>query len=303
MLKFRRGREAVTKPRILIVEDDPDLAEMLDAYFRMQEYDVRYAAFGKDGVQIALTEDIDLAMLDIRLPDINGYEVCRQIRNQRRTQDLPIIFLTEKRDRVDKLQGLELGVVDYITKPFDIHEVRLRVRNALTRAQQQAYTNRITEMPEDRLVEEQLMDTIFNRDNWGMLAFTIRGLDAFRGRYGFVAADDVLRAVALMVRNAAREHGSDDQHFIGHLNPAELLLITSASAIQDIRTRVTLKMRHSREFFYPLADRESQGELKVQEMLDVQSAVFSMSDKIKDLEDLRTKASTRYETPHIESEG
>ena len=99
------------KPKILIVEDDLDLSEMLNAYFRVQNYEVMTAAWGKDAVQISSEHTIDLIVLDIRLPDIDGYEVCRQLRTQRRTQDTPIIFLTEKRDRVDKLQGLELGVV------------------------------------------------------------------------------------------------------------------------------------------------------------------------------------------------
>ena len=102
------------KPKILIVEDDLDLSDMLGAYFRVQNYEVRTAAWGQEAIKISREEDLSLIMLDIRLPDINGYEVCRQLRQNRRTQDLPIIFLTEKRDRVDKLQGLELGVVDYI---------------------------------------------------------------------------------------------------------------------------------------------------------------------------------------------
>ena len=132
------------KPRILIVEDDLDLSDMLDAYFRVQNYDVLTAAWGRDAVKIGAEETLNLIMLDIRLPDINGYEVCRQLRTQRKTQDVPIIFLTEKRDRVDRLQGLELGVVDYITKPFDIQELRLRVRNAINRAAQLATVNPVT---------------------------------------------------------------------------------------------------------------------------------------------------------------
>ena len=91
------------KPRILIVEDDLDLSEMLDAYFRVQNYDVVTAAWGRDALKISRETDLNLIMLDIRLPDINGYEVCRQVRLQRKTQDVPIIFLTEKRDRIDKL--------------------------------------------------------------------------------------------------------------------------------------------------------------------------------------------------------
>ncbi|MEM6529890.1 MAG: response regulator, partial [Chloroflexota bacterium] len=115
------------KARILIVEDDLDLAEMLNAYFKVQDYEVLMASWGEEALRISREEVVDIVVLDIRLPDIDGYEVCRQMRGQRQTENTPIIFLTEKRDRVDKLQGLELGVVDYITKPFDIQELRLRV--------------------------------------------------------------------------------------------------------------------------------------------------------------------------------
>ena len=103
------------KQSILIVEDDLDLAEMLNAYFRVQGYDVLTAAWGEDGVRLCQEKSPHIVVLDIRLPDIDGYEVCRRIRANRHTKSIPIIFLTERRDRDDKLHGLELGVVDYIT--------------------------------------------------------------------------------------------------------------------------------------------------------------------------------------------
>ncbi|MCE7861891.1 MAG: DNA-binding response regulator, partial [Chloroflexi bacterium CFX2] len=121
------------KQKILIVEDDPDVAEMLTAYFRSQEYDVFTVNWGEDGVRSALQVNPELVILDIRLPDIDGYEVAYRLRKNRRTSNIPIIFLTEKRDRSDRLQGLEIGADDYITKPFDVQELRLRVRNALNR--------------------------------------------------------------------------------------------------------------------------------------------------------------------------
>ena len=82
--------------KIFIVEDDNDLAEMLRAYFRVQGYSVSVASRGHDGVT-GITEDVpDVVVLDIRLPDIDGYEVCRQLRRSRKTQHVPVIFLTEK---------------------------------------------------------------------------------------------------------------------------------------------------------------------------------------------------------------
>ncbi len=242
------------KPQILIVEDDLDLAEMLNAYFRVQGYEVSTAAWGEDAVRFSHENTPNLIVLDIRLPDIDGYEVCRRLRTHRRTQDIPIIFLTEKRDRVDKLQGLELGVVDYITKPFDIQELRLRVRNALQRATQQPLINPVTSMAEGLLVDERLNKLLYEEE-WGILLITIQGLDQFRELYGFVASDDVLRAVSLMMSNAVREVGSDED-FIGHLDQHDFIIISSKDKIASIRERIEIRIRQSMEYFYPLKDRD-----------------------------------------------
>ncbi len=246
------------KARILIVEDNGELAEMLNEYFsRVQEYEVVTAAWGAEALEFARLQPFNLIVLDIRLPDISGYDVCRQLRLQPRTQDIPILFLTEKRDRVDKLQGLELGVVDYITKPFDLQELSLRIRNVLTRATQKVHTDPITELPDGALVDERLIYTLYNRDDWALVTFALSGLDAFREHYGFVAADDVLRAIALMIRNAVREQDSEDD-FIGHLDAHTFVAIIPAARAESIRERVETKMEYSRDFFYPIADRDEQ---------------------------------------------
>jgi PleD family two-component response regulator len=238
------------KPNLLIVEDDLDLSEMVSSYFRVQNYDVVTAAWGEEALKLADEQTLDLIMLDIRLPDIDGFELCRQLRENRKTQDVPIIFLTEKRDRVDKLQGLELGVVDYITKPFDIQELRLRVRNAIQRAQITAHVNPVTELPEGNFVDEKIAALLKRDDEWGLLQFSIESLGDFRALYGFVAADDVLRAVTLMVKNAVRQHG-DESDFIGHRNSDSFVIITNADAVDDIQDRISRRIRQSREYFYP----------------------------------------------------
>jgi PleD family two-component response regulator len=264
------------KPKILIVEDDLDLSEMLNAYFRVQNYEVMTAAWGKDAIQITTDHVVDLIVLDIRLPDIDGYEVCRQLRTQRRTQDVPIIFLTEKRDRVDKLQGLELGVVDYITKPFDIQELRLRVRNALSRAARLSTTNPVSDLPENELVDEKLNGLILSDKEWALVLMAIGGLNDFREQYGFVAADDVLRAVTLMIRNAVREHGNEDD-FIGHLGPEDFIVVTTPEKVSEIRQRIENRVRQSREYFYPLKDRDRAKEAAEAKQLRLRSGLLEKS--------------------------
>lgn len=275
------------KPQILIVEDDLDLSEMLNAYFRVQNYEVLTAAWGEEALRISKDNNVELVVLDIRLPDIDGYEVCRRLRAQRSTQDTPIIFLTEKRDRVDKLQGLELGVVDYITKPFDIQELRLRVRNALNRVKRSAAMNPVTDLPEGELVQEKLLEMI-GGDKWAVLQISINSLGEFRELYGFVAADDVLRAVTLMVRNAVREHGNEDD-FIGHLGAEDFIIITSPEKVKQIRERIETRINQSREYFYPLRDRDKVKEAMEANHLRLSSGMVdhTVGSTINDIDDLK----------------
>jgi DNA-binding response OmpR family regulator len=251
--------------RILIVEDDHDLAEMLDAYFGAQQYEVVKAAWGKDGVKAAREEDFSLIMLDIRLPDIDGYDVCRQLRLNRRSQDTPIIFLTEKRERVDKLQGLQLGVVDYITKPFDIQELRLRVRNAIQRAEMHSLMNPVTQLPDVRLTDERLSTLIYDDRPWALVRFSILGLDTLRERHGFMAGDEMMRAVALLLKNGLREYGGDED-MMGHTTPEELLVFTTADKAPTIRERIETRIRHSLvQVYYPIDDKSDDADyLKVE---------------------------------------
>lgn len=243
------------KSQILIVEDDLDLAEMLNSYFRVQGYEVLTAAWGADAVRISEENLPHLVVLDIRLPDIDGYEVCRQIRSNRRTANIPVIFLTEKRDRVDKLAGLELGVVDYITKPFDIQELRLRVRNALNRASQSPLLNPVTNTAEESLTDEYLEEALHSDRKWVLLALRIAGLDHFREQYGFVASDDVLRAITLMINNAVRDAGGEEG-FIGHFNGQDFVIITDPQHAHAIRERIEVRLQQSLAYFYPLKDRD-----------------------------------------------
>jgi DNA-binding response OmpR family regulator len=120
--------------KLLIVEDDADTADMLNVFFQTQGYDTETVAWGKEAVKACQQNPPDAIVLDVRLPDIDGFEVCRRLRDSFVTARIPIVFLTEKNRQVDKVTGLEMGAVDYITKPFDMKELKLRVQNALRRS-------------------------------------------------------------------------------------------------------------------------------------------------------------------------
>jgi DNA-binding response OmpR family regulator len=245
---------AEEKSKILIVEDDLDVADMLNAYFRVQGYEVFTVNWGEDGVRAAMTARPDLIILDIRLPDIDGYEVARRLRSDRKTNAIPIIFLTEKRDRSDRLQGLELGADDYITKPFDVQELRLRVRNSLRRTQQDTLTNPVTSLPEGELVDERLTETL-TASNAALMLVTLNNLDIFRDHYGFVASDDVMRAVSMMLQNALRDTGNGND-FLGHLSATEFILVLESASLASMEERVRTRLEQSLDYFYPIKDRD-----------------------------------------------
>ena len=245
---------ADAKSKILIVEDDLDIAEMLNAYFRVQGYEVFTVNWGEDGVRAAQTVLPDLMILDIRLPDIDGYEVARRVRSDRRTHEIPIIFLTEKRERVDRLQGFEVGADDYITKPFDVQELRLRVRNALKRVSQESLTNPVSGLPEGALVDERLSDVI-HKSGGALLHICIQHLDAFRDSYGFVASDDVLRAISLMIENTIKEMGSTED-FLGHISPTDFVVVLTPASVPSLQERIRSRLEQSLDYFYPIKDRE-----------------------------------------------
>lgn len=117
--------------RILIVEDEKNIVDILSFNLGREGYDTLEALDGKTGLQLALEQDPDLILLDLMLPEMNGFDVCRSVREQGRTT--PIIMLTAREEETDKVLGLELGADDYITKPFSMRELLARVKANIRR--------------------------------------------------------------------------------------------------------------------------------------------------------------------------
>ena len=241
------------KHTLLIVEDDPDTSEMLRVYFEAQGYQVVTAATGRDALEKCQAELPDLVLLDVRLPDIEGFEVGQQLQEDVRTSRLPVIFVTERRGRDDRIVGLKLGAIDYITKPFDVQELRLRVRNALRRAGSQ--NNPVTGLPGEKLTNDRL-GLMLEREGWSALSINIYGLDKFNEIYGFVARDDVLRAIALTLTSAVDELGSIDD-FIGHPAESQFVIITIPNKVSQLQHHIKERLNQAMTYFYPIHDREA----------------------------------------------
>jgi PleD family two-component response regulator len=248
------GRLVMGKARLLITEDDVDISNMLKIYFSGLGYDVDTAMRGSEALDKTRQVLPHLIVLDIMLPDIDGYEVCRTLRTNTRTSHIPVIFLTQKDERSDRLQGLELGADDYITKPFDIEELKLRVQGAIRRSERESLTDPRSGLPAGRLIEEQLR-RIIREAGWAFVDIRVNNFDAFKDVYGFVAADDVLRFAGMLIGEVLDELGTPAD-FVGHAGGDNFVIITTDGASQSIRQKLKDRFNEEVKSHYNFIDRQ-----------------------------------------------
>ena len=244
----------MAKGRLLIVEDDPDIANMLKIFFGAQGYEVDVAMRGKEALERTRAVMPHLIVLDIMLPDIDGYEVCRQLRTQTRTSHIPVIFLTQKDERSDKLQGLELGADDYITKPFDIEELRLRVQNATVRAERESLMDPQSGLPSGRLIEDHLRK-IIREQGWAFIDIRLNHFEAFKEVYGFIAANDVLRFTGMLIGEVVDQNGTRDD-FVGHAGGDHFVITTTLAAQPVVVAALTSRFNEDILSHYNFMDRQ-----------------------------------------------
>jgi len=240
--------------RILIVEDDFDISNMLRIFFTGQGYNVEVAARGNDALEMCRQQVPDLVVLDIMLPDMDGYAVCKSMRTTTRTSHIPIIFLTQKDERSDKIAGLELGADDYITKPFDIEELKLRVGTAIRNHQRLNMTNPTSGLPSSRLIEDQLR-SLMRMQDWSLLLIGIDNSKAFNDVYGFIAGAEVIRNTTLILNAAVDEYGTLDD-FIGHASDDSFVLVTMGKDMKGLIETLRSQFQENILNHYNFMDRE-----------------------------------------------
>jgi len=245
----------VSKGRILVVEDDFDISNMLRIYFTGQGYEVQVAPRGGEALTATRKQLPKLIVLDIMLPDMNGYDVCRELRTTTRTSHIPIIFLTQKDERSDKIAGLELGADDYITKPFDIEELKLRVQNAIAAADRQNKIDPRSNLPTGRLIEEHLRNLMHEPEDWAYLDIKIDTFEAFKEVYGFVAGDEVIRFMALLVGEVIDERGTPND-YVGHPGQDNFVIITHTDDYDDLKKDLSDRFDAEVKQHYSFIDRE-----------------------------------------------
>lgn len=216
----------MSKERILVVEDQADISSLLKIYFTSQGYEVFTAMRGSIALEICRKTPPNLALLDVNLPDMEGYDIGKALRASPRTRHIPIIFLTARGERGDRLRGLgEVQAQYYIVKPFDIEEVHTIVRNQLEESRRKNQLHPVTNLPTADLINDQMRAMLTNQ-GWAMALVHINGFETFIQSYGSVVGEDVLKFSALLLNDAINEQGGSDE-FVGQMIVGPDFVMTS----------------------------------------------------------------------------
>ncbi len=239
--------------RILIVEDDAELAERLKGYFQARGYEVRAVGSGREALSLSRLWIPEIVIQDIRLPDMDGFEVARRLAENPRTSSVGIFFLTQLGDRESRLQGLKLGAVDYMAKPFDLDELELKVRNAIKALRRPRPINPLTGLLNRETLAVELSSLPRGKE-WAAIRVLLEGVEDFMDYYGFVAADDLVRAVALVLKNLLAQ----SEGLVGHLGEVDFLIVCPPEKAGEIERKLREILTQAVEAFFPA--REVAGE-------------------------------------------
>jgi diguanylate cyclase (GGDEF)-like protein len=212
------------KPTVLIADDVPANVEFLTEVLG-DDKEILVATTGRQALETAIAQLPDLILLDIIMPDQDGYEICVRLKRESATQNIPVIFVTALNQEQDEARGLEVGAIDYITKPFSPSIVRARVRNQLELKRYRdlleklSTTDGLTSIPNrrqfDQTLDREWRRGVRNQSTLALILMDVDGFKAFNDHYGHVAGDDCLRMVAASVAQIARRPGDLAARFGG----------------------------------------------------------------------------------------
>lgn len=243
----------MSNARLLIVEDNEEVAQMLVLFLGSRGFKVSVAPDGATAQQLVRQSLPSLVLLDVGLPDIDGYELLKQFRQSARTRNIPTIFLTQRSKKADRLAGLQLGADDFIAKPFDLEELFLRVQNAVARAERENLSDPHTGLPAGKTVREALTAA---RSQAGRttIEFRLRHTSEFRDLYGALAGADLLRYTALLLNSVVNSVGAPED-FLGQTGEETFVIISAPERAEAIRKMVVERFNNDAVQHYGLGER------------------------------------------------
>ncbi|MBK8232763.1 MAG: response regulator [Candidatus Eisenbacteria bacterium] len=247
--------DTLVKPeKILVVEDEPSLRLLLRTMLENAGYTVRLAEDGQAGLEAVTDETPDLILLDVMMPRMDGYELCRRLKSNYNTSQIPIIMLTAKAEADDRLAGLNYGANDYLAKPYEQRELLVRVRNLLQWGKVQRDANPLTGLPGNHVIERELSERIAKGGPFVFMYLDIDNFKAFNDFYSYQKGDQALRLCALILRQSADRFGVAGD-FVGHIGGDDFVLILSVTHAREIADEVIRRFDAEIPELYSATDR------------------------------------------------
>ena len=224
---------APTGGSILVVDDDPFIARLLEIELRAAGYDVRVANDGARALEAARNDCPELVLADVMMPNMDGFELTRQLRADSRTSAVSVIMLTARGLSADKLEGFSVGVDDYIVKPFDTPELLARIRGVLRRAKEMRQQSPLTGLPGNVRIEDEIQARVETGSMFAILYIDLDHFKAYNDHYGFMRGDEVIQATARLVEAVVREEGGENT-FVGHVGGDDFVVVCDAVEAESL---------------------------------------------------------------------
>ena len=222
---------------ILVADNDADIRNFVQVNLEMEGFDVAVAQDGEEALAVAANVRPALVILDVMMPKMDGFEVCRRLRSDPKTSAIPVIILTARSLTVDKVVGLTAGADDYVLKPFDPVELIARVRTTLRRARELRATSPLTGLPGNHVIERELASRLQHETPVALIYADLNDFKSFNDHYGFLRGDDVISMTADVLLTAVREAAGDDA-FVGHIGGDDFLVMCDPPDVPGLCERV-----------------------------------------------------------------
>lgn len=218
---------------ILVVDDEEHIRKILRFQLEKNGYEVVIAENGEAALKTVRRTMPDLILLDLMMPKIDGFEVCRRLRLDFQTSQIPIIMLTAKSDLPDKIKGLQDGANDYLVKPYSNEELMLRVRNVLEWSQNQKNANPLTGFAGNKAIEKELTRRINGHMPFAFLYIDIDNFKAYNDYYGYQKGDESILFLADIITDAINSLGGQED-FVGHIGGDDFVIVTTPERAEFI---------------------------------------------------------------------
>ncbi len=240
---------------ILVVDDDRNLRTIIRTNLELAGYGVVTANDAIAALAFLADEIPDLIVLDVVLPGMDGFELCRRIRRHPTCAHVPIMMLTARGETEDAVTGFEAGADDYVAKPFSPREMLARVRAKIRRVAVDSSLNPLTRLPGNLAIENEIRRRFEGQLPWAVIYIDLDNFKAFNDVYGFVRGDEAIRLVASTLQNAIRSGGEDDD-FVGHIGGDDFILVTHPNAAEGLARAVATAFDRDVRALYDRADLE-----------------------------------------------